>query len=421
MIASVTTFQRRNTGRHGATCGMTLVEMLVAMAASLLLMSAIAQLFGVLGRTVSDSANVQSLNMQLRGVARLLRQDLDGATADTLPPLRGDGDAGYFEIIEGNARDYDASQPTLIQGDCDDVLLFTTRTADKPFIGRFNTTSTIVSQAAEVAWFCVAAGSDPVTNVPLYTLYRRMLLCTAYVGVTPFQSGNAASWSSYNSWSAFYNAFDLSCRRDGTLLIPNSLGDLTKRENRFLHSPTFPHEFQGSAASGAVLSGAGRVGDDIVLTNVIAFDVRVYDPAVSGTGDYVDLNSEKAGSAITTTGSFPAAGKTAFQGRGVYPSSSGTGAGSFSLPTYDTWSTHYECDGQNQGDAPSLTVAKPAKDEGSNNQDDNDDGVVDDAGERETSPPYPVPLRGLEVRIRVYEPSSRQVRQVTVRHTFVPH
>jgi curli biogenesis system outer membrane secretion channel CsgG len=47
--------------------------------------------------------------------------------------------------------------------------------------------------------------------------------------------------------------------------------------------------------------------------------------------------------------------------------------------------------------------------------------LVDDALERETSPPYPVPLRGIEIRIRCYEPSSRQVRQVTVRHTFVPH
>lgn len=44
-----------------------------------------------------------------------------------------------------------------------------------------------------------------------------------------------------------------------------------------------------------------------------------------------------------------------------------------------------------------------------------------EAGEAETSPPYPYPLRGIEVRIRCYEPSSRQVRQVTVRQTFVPH
>jgi len=31
-----------------------------------------------------------------------------------------------------------------------------------------------------------------------------------------------------------------------------------------------------------------------------------------------------------------------------------------------------------------------------------------------------VPLRGIEVRIRCYEPTSRQVRQMTVRHSFIP-
>jgi hypothetical protein len=53
--------------------------------------------------------------------------------------------------------------------------------------------------------------------------------------------------------------------------------------------------------------------------------------------------------------------------------------------------------------------------------DDDMNQIVDDSNELETSPPYPVPLRGLEVRIRIYDTSTRQVRQVTVRHTFVPH
>ena len=53
--------------------------------------------------------------------------------------------------------------------------------------------------------------------------------------------------------------------------------------------------------------------------------------------------------------------------------------------------------------------------------DDDSNGIIDDANELETSPPYPIPLRGLEVRIRIYDASTRQVRQVTVRHTFVPH
>ena len=54
--------------------------------------------------------------------------------------------------------------------------------------------------------------------------------------------------------------------------------------------------------------------------------------------------------------------------------------------------------------------------------DNNDDGTpaVDDMGERETMPPYSAPLRGIQVRIRVYEPDSRSVREVTLRQNFVP-
>lgn len=85
---------------------------------------------------------------------------------------------------------------------------------------------------------------------------------------------------------------------------------------------------------------------------------------------------------------------------------------------WDTWSDHYETNGYDENGAGTGPV-----DEGSNGIDDSNprDGIVDDLGEWETAPPYPFPLRGIEVRLRCYEPSSRQVRQVTVRHAFVPH
>ncbi len=35
-------------------------------------------------------------------------------------------------------------------------------------------------------------------------------------------------------------------------------------------------------------------------------------------------------------------------------------------------------------------------------------------------PPYPYPLRGVQIKIRVYEPNSKLVREVTVEETFVP-
>jgi hypothetical protein len=60
------------------------------------------------------------------------------------------------------------------------------------------------------------------------------------------------------------------------------------------------------------------------------------------------------------------------------------------VATYDTWSQHYEVGGPGLNDPAAYT----------------------------TAPPYPVPLEGVEVRIRCYDPTSKQVRQVSVRHTF---
>jgi hypothetical protein len=82
---------------------------------------------------------------------------------------------------------------------------------------------------------------------------------------------------------------------------------------------------------------------------------------------------------------------------------------------YDTWSTHYEAMGTaratNGFDDPgndatgSVTAAN---------------GIVDDDTEKLTSPPYPHPLRGIQVKIRVFEPDSRQIREVTVVQDFLP-
>jgi len=85
------------------------------------------------------------------------------------------------------------------------------------------------------------------------------------------------------------------------------------------------------------------------------------------------------------------------------------------INTYDTFSLHYENNGWNE----ITNVASPS-DAGTNGLDDNNDGAVDDPLEYETHPPYPHRLRGLQVKIRVYEPDSRQVREVTVVQDFLP-
>ncbi len=47
-------------------------------------------------------------------------------------------------------------------------------------------------------------------------------------------------------------------------------------------------------------------------------------------------------------------------------------------------------------------------------------GGVDDDQELETVPPYPEPIRSIQIKIRVFERDSRQIREVTVTQDFVP-
>ena len=210
-----------------------------------------------------------------------------------------------------------------------DILMFTTRNAARPFVGRYalnvdQTNPTLQSDVAEVAWFLRGT-----------TLHRRVLL------VAPGVAQNA-SFASLPKGTFFANN-DISARLVNGKLVPNSLGDLTKRENRFAHpATTFPFDARRLGISGAShvgrmlvadldgeldqwhhafgagpnvpqidmwdmsggslerfrtparpVSGAKdgtRLADDVVLTNVIGFDVKVWEPAANGgVGGYVDL------------------------------------------------------------------------------------------------------------------------------------
>jgi len=478
--------------------GMTLIEMLVATTCTLILMGAIAQVFGAFGTAVSDSRSMIELDAQLRSVAWRLRNDLSGATARTLPPLEVEAGEGYFEVIEGPRSDSTDAGGTAIPvtnlvADIDDVLLFTTRNTETPFLGKYDygsATKTTESQLAEVAWFLrpteVPVGTSP--PVTTYTLYRRQNLVVGYVGFAPFYgaaNANFITWTNANSWAAFFDQFDLSAQYQGklTALAPNSLADLTRRENRFMHNglgtidatagtfrfpdgadkPNYHWQLtpapdglifdprktviRADGSAFALANSSTRVGEDVVLTNVIGFDIRVFDPGapvgvpaggdsavvpgesgfatapVTANGAYVDLGWNKGPyGVVTTSGQRPR-----FAGVGEPLSGLRNATGPF---VWDTWSTHYEANGVDD-DKDGVT------DEGADGLDNDSDGKVDespydvdgdglftgpgdDPGELETLPPYRFPLRGIEIRLRCYEPSSRQVRQVTIRHSFVP-
>jgi type II secretory pathway component PulJ len=217
-----------------ARSGMTLVEMLVATTMTLIIMGIVAQLFGFLALTLSRSRDTIEMSSDTRSVANLLRRDLTGLTVKTIPPTPADGDSGYLEIIEGSSTDQSLGFNQLT-GDCDDVLMLTTRSLDQPFVGQFGSSGSIESPVAEVAWYCrqsPAAYQTQAAGSTLYTLYRRQLLVMDYVGQTPFETSGDNSFSG----SLPNINYDLSLRADGSLLRPNSLSDLTRREWRFMHN-----------------------------------------------------------------------------------------------------------------------------------------------------------------------------------------
>ncbi|MGO8689991.1 MAG: type II secretion system protein J [Thermoguttaceae bacterium] len=454
------------------SAGYTLVEVLIATTLALMLMAAVAQMFAQLGTSVNNSRATLETADRLRACQLRLQMDIEGLTVTMLPPRRVENEEGYGEYREGGAPgSANCPSPTPVNsltgssdssfatttvtggtvagtvGETGDILMFTSRNSNRPFSGQYNG-ATIQSETAEIAWFMRG-----------HNLYRRVLLVVPGLnvnGVLP--SANVAG---------FYASNDISVHLSGGTsgsLVANTLGDLTRRECRFAHNPNlaaFPyscywgalglptlrdvgtstfdpggtpspqgagqvdywsqsHPFQGingldpvnGPVTGGAAGGTCTRTDDLILTNVIGFDVKAWDP---GAGAYVDL-----GAPAPTPGNVspsPQASTFAW-GSGPYQTNqtlSGLTANN-GLPTYDTWSTSYENLGTGgvnpgQGDTPC---------QGTNGFDVSGKGVVDGPADAITSAPFPVPLRGIQIKIRVFEPDSHNIREVTVTQDFLP-
>lgn len=492
---------KRTTARRGSHPGnpshpgaFTLIEMLIAMALTLILVYAIAEFYAYVGNTVKDGRAMIEMNGQMRIATARLKADLELLTVPVVP-WADDGSApGYFEILEGPACDADVNANNILDGspledsdangvndfqqanvtstsgDTDDILAFTIRSNGAPFTGRacvpnsdppsyFN----ISSQTAEVVWF---TGFDDKDGDNLWDageptfLYRRVLLIVPTVTAGVPVGATNVDYFKYNDVSAHLTS--------AAGYQPNSLIDLSRRENRFGHqglASSFPNpwilnprDYTGFAQAVFSLTNE-RVGEDRILSNLLAFDVRVFDPTaqVRADGDTTGATAVTTDDAIGTlqpgdpgflevmknNSTYPTVGYGAYVDLGYWhqlydqlvadgmaaatatttlntalgnPSPSSFDFQGSYLPligrTYDTWALSYERDGTNQdGDA--------VTDEGTDGLDNDGVNGVDDPGERETSPPYPVPLRGIQVQIRLYEPATRQVRQATVGADFI--
>lgn len=420
--------------------GYTLVEILVATTLSLILLGAVVQMFGNVGRSITDSRSMLEMSDHLRLAATRLQQDLAGVTVTMNPPRRPENNEGYFEYIEGPvgatimtkggvsspltpAVNGDLTTPDVdtTAGDFDDILMFTTRSTGRPFVGRcFGSASgTVTSDIAEVAWF-----------VRGRTLYRRVLLVAPSAPLTT------------PAGRSFYEVNDISVHPNGAgTPVANTLGDLTRRECRFAHpTDTFPYDvtrwnWVASLPTGyttslspiaiptlptlrecssstwtvnrlpptpaptlgtldlwtndtsrrlsdqAFATSNLRIADNVILTNVIGFDVKAWDPSAGGTGQYVDMGNPSGIGQFTGNGAI------------VGYIQSGAGYAPQSLPrVYDTWSTHYEDVGTWAGD-PRAGRATNGFDNAILETGTATNGLVDDDQEKLTHPPYPYPLR----------------------------
>ena len=232
--------------RSACRPGFSLVELLVASALSMVVMAAVASLFSVFGRSVSDGQSLVELNARMRNTAWRLRQDLVGITCSPTPLVRVESNGGYLEVIEGAATT--SADPNTLIGDIDDVLALTTSSPGAPFAGRLAGARGFESPTAEVVWFCEPSGQQH-RGQTLYNLHRRQLL----VAGAPDAGGFA------NNVFAAKGDSDLSYAQHA-----NSLGDLSKQANRFLTTAGTNRRFTGA-----------REGEDVILGNVIAFDVRI--------------------------------------------------------------------------------------------------------------------------------------------------
>ncbi len=426
--------------------GFSIFELMIAIVISLIVLVVMMQAFKRASGEIKKGRSMIAMASEMRAVGETFRRDLANTTVSPRVWNLTSESNGYFEIVEGPQNDATYAAAPLIYpgmsffGDVDDVVAMTIRSGEKPFRGRYDNDNNpatapqiVESHVAEVVWFVVFENEDDADgNVDMddhVTLYRRVLLIRPELPL----------YGAATDLDSFFLNNDISAHPIDPRLLPvgtppgekeivaNSLGDVTLRENRYAHVDSLPSPlppppliaapFPARLQPNLLLQRRLATGEDIMLTNVAGFDLRVYSPnapvkspngeQLSGPNDpyYVFAVGDPIEGAYVDLG---------FTGLGWF--SGLADPKSLLTQTWDSWSPHYEYNGIDDDDGGLGPI-----DEGSNGLDDGGlPGVVDDEQERETQPPYAYPIRAVQLTMRGIEKSTRNIRQVTITSSFVP-
>ena len=473
----------RKTIGQVARTGLTLIEIMIALTMTLIVLFAMMEAFQYASTEIARGRASLEMSNQMRGVIEILRTDLNGVTVDVRPHTESVNPNGYFETIEGPQRDFGLDRVNNAEniggnnfvGDYDDIIAFTSRNPDRLYRGRYFG-GLHQSSLAEIVWWTSHRDLNNDTLVGLdeqVKLYRRVLLIRPDLNsvIPPADLNSEPVVGLFHTTDEtvvrdWLTANDVSVRwvdllpvdaPDGNrdTVVANTLTDLARREFRYCHefflagTPANPgfHNLKRFGVPLSLENTKMDTQDDIMLGDIIAFDVKVYsrnalvdeqanillEPSDIGynansssleiIGSFVDLGYDivNFNDNNTTAGfrfddeQFQFGPETTADGDELalrYFVNGTDDSNGYDI-AYCTWSPHYEADGIDQDDDGDF-------DEGTNGLDDDGDGSVDNSNEWEALPPYPYPVRGIKVTFRLIEEASRQVRQQSMVHSFVP-
>ena len=345
--------------------GLTLIELMVAMAVTLLLMGAVVSLFGFLGDTISNSKSDIEMLDRLRQASELLQTDLTRLTLQPGPPQGGREQDGFLEWVEGGHLD---DQTATSVPNVKDMLHFTIRSRDEPLTGKIDTSLVPIggdsdnpasaqnvgvssgssvsagtggsltnvvtapgynpgfsgrSRLGEVIWFVTV---DPKTE--LGRLHRYQLLVAAGADLSQVVSGDVDG-NGIDDLAEFASRNDVSARliNSGAAVVANSLEALAQRVNRRAHQDGVGfvpfYSFADTAVYPTELDVAktlfmldpstytddmeelllSRLRETIVLDNVSEFDVKAWDAGtpVGEPGTITLLDDDFSGTTLGQT------------------------------------------------------------------------------------------------------------------------